>query len=122
MSSWTHKETEGERAIRILEQWELARVKVNRAALYNSTLYRRRMTKFQTLIAKAKVLATAAVTYIVLAPLVVPIVVDELVKVLPSAQGIVVAAVAAKILSWIGAAIAIVRRVTPVLKEHRGLL
>lgn len=75
------------------------------------------------LIARAKVVATAAVTYLVLAGAVLAIVAEELAKVLPDGPGQAVARIAGVALAAIGAAIAIIRRVTPVLDgaEH-GIL
>jgi small neutral amino acid transporter SnatA (MarC family) len=74
-------------------------------------------------VARAKVIATAAVTYLVLAGAVLAILAEELAKVLPDGPGQVVARVLGIALAAIGAAIAIIRRVTPVLdaSEH-GIL
>lgn len=72
-------------------------------------------------IARIKVIAGAAVTWLVAASTTVTIFSDEIVKVVPDqAQGI--GSVSLKIVAWLGAAIAIIRRVTPVIPEDRGIL
>jgi len=73
-------------------------------------------------IARIKVLLTAAVTWLIVASTIVTIMSEEIAAVLPDGAATTVGAVALKIVSIIGAAVAIIRRVTPVLPEERGLL
>ena len=77
------------------------------------------MTK---LLARARVILTAAPTYLVAAAAVVTIVADEAAKVLPTGWQDNAAQIAGAVLAVIGAAVAIVRRVTPVLPAERGIL
>lgn len=63
--------------------------------------------------ARIKTLSTAFVTYAVMGSTVLTIVSEQL----PSAAGVIT-----KIVAALGAAIAIVRRVTPVIAAERGLL
>lgn len=72
--------------------------------------------------AKIKVIVGAAPTYLVVAAAVVPIVAEEVGNVLPAGAGAVVAQVAITLTGVLGAAIAIIRRVTPVLPSQRGIL
>jgi hydrogenase/urease accessory protein HupE len=65
------------------------------------------------LLARIKTLSTTFVTYAIMASTALTIVSEEL----PSAAGTI-----AKVVAWIGAAVAIARRVTPVVTEDRGLL
>lgn len=80
------------------------------------------MSKFQALIARAKVVFSAAPTYLVAASAIAIIVSDEVSTVLPAGAATVVAAVTLKLVAVLGAAISIIRRVTPVLKSERGIL
>lgn len=73
-------------------------------------------------IAKIRVVLSAAVTWITVASGVVVIVADEAAKVLPSGAAEDVAAVAVRVVAVLGAAVAIIRRVTPVLPDQRGLI
>ena len=74
------------------------------------------------LIARIKVLASAANTWLVAIALIVPIAVSEIAQELPSDKAEVVTKWGGKLIAWIGVAIAIVRRSTPVIKSQRGLL
>lgn len=74
------------------------------------------------IVAKVKVVLSAAVTWITVAFGVVVIVSDEAVKVLPAGAAETVAGVAVRVVAVLGAAVAIIRRVTPVLPDERGLL
>ncbi len=74
------------------------------------------------LLARARVILTAAPTYLVAAGTVVAMVADEVSKVLPAGWQDNAAQAAGFVLGIIGAAIAIVRRVTPVLPAERGIL
>ena len=71
---------------------------------------------------RIKTLANAANTYLVLAGLVVAIVTEEVAEELPSSTAETVVKVGGKVVGWLGAAIAIVRRSTVVIEEQRGLL
>jgi len=59
------------------------------------------------------VLATSAVTYLVMASAALVIISEEI----PGTAGTIT-----KVVAWLGTAVAIIRRVTPVLKGDRGLL
>lgn len=72
-------------------------------------------------VARVRVLLGAAPTWLTTAAVVVSAFNDEIGEAFPGAAD-EVAAVAAPVLAAIGAAIAIVRRVTPVAKDQRGLL
>lgn len=74
------------------------------------------------ILARVKVVVTAAPTYLVGAAAVVTAFSEEIAKILPAGAGEAVARVALVVLSAIAAAIAIIRRVTPVLAIQRGLL
>lgn len=74
------------------------------------------------LIARAKVLFTAVNTWLVGAALVGPIIVEQVAQELPSGAAEDWTKWGGKVVSWIGAAIFIVRRSTVVIKEQRGLL
>lgn len=77
------------------------------------------MSKF---IARIKVLATAVNTWLVAAALIAPIIISEVAQELPSDKAEAFTKWGGKVVAWIGAAIAIVRRSTPVIKSQRGLL
>jgi len=77
------------------------------------------MTKF---LARARVIFTAAPTYLVAAGAVVTIVADEVSKVLPSGWQDNAAQLAGAAVGIIGAAVGIIRRVSPVLPARRGIL
>lgn len=77
------------------------------------------MSKF---IEKVKVVAGSAVTWLTVASAAVVIVSDEVTKVLPGNAAETVAAVSVKVVAVIGAAVAIIRRVSPVLPGARGIL
>lgn len=74
------------------------------------------------LLKRARVILTAAPTYLVAAGAVVSIVADEVSKVLPAGWQDNAAQLAGAAVGIIGAAVAIVRRVTPVLPHERGIL
>ena len=74
------------------------------------------------LIARIKVVLAAAVTWIVVASTVVTLASDEIAEVLPAGDAETVGAVAAKIVAVLGAAVAIIRRVQPVIESERGIL
>lgn len=76
----------------------------------------------KNLLARARVILTAAPTYLVAAGAVVSIVADEVSKILPAGWQDNAAQIAGAVAGVIGAAVLIVRRVTPVLVEERGLL
>lgn len=80
------------------------------------------MTKFQKAVAVAKVILKAAPTYLAIAAAIIPILVDEVAPVLPGGWASALTVVAVKAAAILGAAIAVIRRVTPVVKEQRGLL
>lgn len=77
------------------------------------------MTKF---IARAKVVLLAAPTYLVAVSAVVSILADEIAMVLPAGMAMTLGALAVRVVAVLGAAIGIIRRVTPVVVADRGLL
>lgn len=74
------------------------------------------------LLARTRVLLTAAPTYLVAAYAVVSIVTEEISKVVPSGWQDNAVQIGGAIVGILGAALAIVRRVTPVLPAERGIL
>lgn len=74
------------------------------------------------LLARIRVILTAAPTWLVFAALTVPIVTEEVAKVLPASWAERVVTIGGYVVGWLGAAIAIVRRVTTVLPSERGIL
>ena len=78
--------------------------------------------QLEELWARAQVVLTAAVTWLVIAAAVITIIADELAKVLPAPWSDRISAWAITILGVLGAVITIIRRVTPVRPEERGLL
>ena len=76
----------------------------------------------KNLLKRARVILTAAPTYLVAAGAVVAIVSDEISKVLPSGWQDNAAQITGAVLGVIGAATAIVRRGAPVLPHERGIL
>lgn len=77
----------------------------------------------KNLLKRARVILTAAPTYLVAAGAVVSVVSQEVAKVLPSGWQDNALQIGGAIGGIIGAAVAIVRRVTPVLdKAERGIL
>jgi hypothetical protein len=72
-------------------------------------------------LARAKVVATATVTRLVAVAVVLPLVADDLAQVMPG-QAEAITHGALVVAGWIGAAVAIIRRVTPVVDGERGLL
>lgn len=76
----------------------------------------------QAFIERVKVVLSAAVTWIVLASSIVTIFAEEIAKVAAEGTAATVTRVAVRVVSILGAAVAIIRRVTPVLPEERGVL
>lgn len=74
------------------------------------------------LLAKAKVVLTAAVTYIVVASTVLTVAADELGQLFADGQAAGVIRLIVRVLSVLTAAVTIIRRVTPVLPDERGIL
>lgn len=74
------------------------------------------------LLARIKVIITAAPTYLTMAAVVVGILADELSKTVPDGWQDNVVQIGGAIVAVLGAAIAIIRRVTPVLESQRGIL
>lgn len=73
-------------------------------------------------IERAKVIGSSAVTYLTAASAVVVILAEEIAKVLPSGYSDDVGRWAIVVVAVIAAAIAIIRRVTPVIPSDRGIL
>ncbi len=71
---------------------------------------------------RLEVIATAAVTWIVVASTVLTVVAEELGNLFADGQAATVIRVLLRIVAALGAAVTIIRRVTPVLKAERGLL
>lgn len=74
------------------------------------------------LIERVKVVAGAAVTWLVAASIVITIFSEEIGGLLTDDTAALVASWATTAVGWLGAAVAIIRRVTPVLPEERGIL
>lgn len=74
------------------------------------------------LIERAKVVATTAVTYLTAVAVLITAAHEEIAGLLPEGTAEDVAGYVVIALGWIGAAIAIIRRVTPVDPANRGLL
>lgn len=68
------------------------------------------------------VILKAAPTYLVLASTVLTVIADELAKILPTPWAERLTALVITVTAALAAAIAIIRRVTPVLPEERGIL
>ncbi len=73
-------------------------------------------------LARVRVFLKSAPTYLVAAGAVVTVLADELGKVFPNGWQDNATQIAGTLLGIIGAAVAIIRRVTPVLPEERGML
>jgi len=69
---------------------------------------------------RAKTVARAAVTWLVLASTILTVAAEEIAKVAGTDSPVVVLALRA--VSWLGVAVMILRRVTPVLPDARGIL
>jgi len=80
------------------------------------------MEKVTELIEKAKVVAQAAVTWLVFASVVLTFAAGEIASVVPGETGETITEWVLRIVAWIGVAVGIIRRVTPVAKDERGLL
>lgn len=76
----------------------------------------------KTLLARASVVLHAAPTYLVIASSIVTLIADEVAAVLPAGQATTVGALAVRVVGILGAAVGIIRRVTPVVDGDRGLL
>jgi ABC-type glucose/galactose transport system permease subunit len=76
------------------------------------------MTKF---LARARVVATSAVTWLQVVAAVLVIAAEEIAKAVPEVSDDVTTVVV-RIVAVLGAAVAIIRRVTPALPDERGLL
>lgn len=74
------------------------------------------------LLARVRVFLKSAPTYLVAAGAIVTIIVDEASKVLPHGWQDNAVQIGGTVAAIIGAAVTIIRRVTPVLPEERGLL
>lgn len=72
-------------------------------------------------IARIKVVASAAVTWITAVAVVLPLVAGDIAEVMP-AQAETITHVALIVAGWLGAAVAIIRRVSTVLPDERGIL
>lgn len=79
------------------------------------------MSKFSTFVARVRVVLNAAPLYLVGAATAVTVVTEEVSKQFPGAAGPLVH-YTGPVLAALAAVVAIVRRVTPVSKEDRGLL
>jgi hypothetical protein len=77
------------------------------------------MTEF---IARVKVVLSAAVTWLVVASSVVTVFADEIAPIIPAPWSERASAIAVTVLGVLAAAIAIIRRVSPVLPDERGIL
>ena len=75
-----------------------------------------------TTLARIRVVLNAAPTWIAAVSTILVIVADEVAAVLPAGQAEVVGAAVVRIVAWLGAAVAIIRRVRPVLDDEKGLL
>lgn len=80
------------------------------------------LDKLKRLWARIVVILKAAPTYLVLASTVLTVIADELAKVLPTPWAERLTAWVITITAALAAAIAIIRRVTPVLPEERCIL
>lgn len=74
------------------------------------------------ILARVRVVLTAAPTYITLAATLITVFAEEIGALLPEGAAASVGSAVTVLLSWLGAAINIIRRVTPVLPDERGLL
>ena len=74
------------------------------------------------MIARIKVVSAAAVTWLTAAGIILTIFSEEIGSVLPTGAAEEWAMWVVRIIAWIGAAVAIIRRVTPVLPDERGVL
>lgn len=73
-------------------------------------------------IARVRVVLTAAVTWITAVAAVIPFIADDIADQLPSGAAEQVTKYALLAVAWLGAAVSIIRRVTPVLPDERGVL
>lgn len=71
---------------------------------------------------RVMVVITAVNTYLVAGALIVSIITEEVAEELPSSTAEAVVKIGGKVVGWLGAAIAILRRSTPVILSQRGLL
>jgi len=80
------------------------------------------MDQINALLDRVKVVATAAVTYLTAAVVILSLVADQIVELLPNGDGQTVAAWLIRVVAVLSGAITIIRRVTPVVPQDRGLL
>lgn len=74
------------------------------------------------IVQRVKVILGAAVTWLTAAGLILTIFAEEIASVAPAGAAEDVTVWLVRIVAWIGAAVTIIRRVTPVLPEERGVL
>lgn len=74
------------------------------------------------LVARARVVLRAAPTYLVALSTIVSIVAEEVAAVLPAGPATTVGVIAVRVVAVLAAAVAIIRRVTPVVDSQHGLL
>lgn len=74
------------------------------------------------LAARIRVIFYAAPTWLVFAALVAQVVTEEVSKVVPPGAVQQVVMIGGHVVSWLGAAVAIIRRVSPALPKDRGIL
>lgn len=80
------------------------------------------MDKINELIEKAKVVAQAAVTWLVFISVVLTFAASEIADVVPGETGEEIVTWILRVVAWIGVAVGIIRRVTPVAPDERGIL
>lgn len=80
------------------------------------------MTRLSRLTAQARVILAAAPTYLVGAATVIPFIAEQVGTLVPSGAAETIVRVAAWLVAACGVAVAIIRRVTPVLPTMRGVL
>lgn len=80
------------------------------------------MEKLNELIAKAKVIAQAVVTWLVFASVVLTFAAGEIADVVPGETGEAITVWVLRVVAWLGVAVGIIRRVTPVAPDERGIL
>lgn len=73
-------------------------------------------------LARVRVVLTAAVTWLTAIAAVVPFIADDIAAQLPEGAAEQVTKYALLAVAWLGAAVSIIRRVTPVLPQERGVL
>lgn len=73
-------------------------------------------------IERAKVITSAAVTWLTFTALVLTVAADEIGQLAPDGTGQDVTTFLIRVAAWLGAAVSIIRRVTPVAPDERGIL